>query len=97
MTDQIGGTFATEHGADIMTTAVFEEYAKDRVFTIRDWVKRYGHGAGAYLARRAGVSVTTVHRASKGEAVTHGEAAIKLSEATEGEVSIRAIIRPDGS
>lgn len=56
------------------------------------WVEAKGKGARATLARRAGVQWQTVDAIVRGETVPTRETALRLSEATDGEVSAAEIL-----
>jgi hypothetical protein len=56
--------------------------------TLADWVKEAGRGAMSRLSQSTGVAYSTVHNAVKGQLIKQYDVAKKLSEATDGKVTI---------
>lgn len=59
-----------------------------------EWVAREGSGAISRLSRETGLAYTTVFEAAHGRRAVRYETAKRISEATDGVVTIEEICEP---
>jgi hypothetical protein len=59
-----------------------------------DYIARHGHGTKARLSRQTGLDYTTIFKAAQRRPVRRYDTARRISEATDGEVSIAELCEP---